>query len=125
MELSDIDLNQLVTFQQLMVERSVSRVADNLGLTQPAVSIVAAKLRRLLGDEHLRADTRRHGAHAFCRGAGRTRELCAEHDPRGLNQQAHFDPGSVKRALTIGMTDIGEIVFLPALLERLGIRRPA
>ena len=36
MELSDIDLNLLVLFQQLMVERRVSKVADNLGLTQPA-----------------------------------------------------------------------------------------
>ena len=37
----------------------------------------------------------------------------------GLNQQARFDPASVERSLTIGMTDIGEIVFLPALVERL------
>ena len=36
MELTDIDLNQLVLFQQLMVERRVSKVAENLGLTQPA-----------------------------------------------------------------------------------------
>jgi DNA-binding transcriptional LysR family regulator len=35
MELSDIDLNQLVLFQQLMVDRHVSKAAENLGLTQP------------------------------------------------------------------------------------------
>ena len=51
MELSDIDLNQLVLFHQLMVERRVSKVADNLNLTQPAVSNSLAKLRRLFGDE--------------------------------------------------------------------------
>ena len=51
MELSDIDLNQLVLFQQLMVERRVSKVAENLGLTQPAVSNSLAKLRRLFNDE--------------------------------------------------------------------------
>eukprot|EP01042_Synura_sphagnicola_P022729 gene22729-28969_t len=51
MELSDIDLNLLVLFQQLMVERRVSKVADNLGLTQPAVSNALAKLRRIFGDE--------------------------------------------------------------------------
>ena len=45
MELSDIDLNQLVLFQQLMVERRVSKVAEKLGLTQPAVSNTLAKLR--------------------------------------------------------------------------------
>ena len=51
MELSDIDLNQLVLFQQLMVERSVSKVAEKLGLTQPAVSNTLAKLRRQFGDD--------------------------------------------------------------------------
>src|SRR3990167_9135669 len=51
MELSDIDLNLLVLFQQLMVERRVSKVADNLGLTQPAVSNALAKMRRIFGDE--------------------------------------------------------------------------
>ena len=51
MELSDIDLNQLVLFQQLMVERRVSKVADKLGLTQPAVSNTLAKLRRQFGDD--------------------------------------------------------------------------
>ena len=51
MELRDIDLNQLVVFQQLMVERRVSKVAENLGLTQPAVSNTLAKLRRQFGDD--------------------------------------------------------------------------
>jgi DNA-binding transcriptional LysR family regulator len=37
----------------------------------------------------------------------------------GLNQNTRFDPASVKRSVTIGMTDIGEIVFLPELVDRL------
>ena len=51
MELTEVDLNQLVLFQQLMVERRVSKVAENLGLTQPAVSNTLAKLRRQFGDD--------------------------------------------------------------------------
>ena len=38
MELHDLDLNLLVVFNQLLVERRVSKVADNLGVSQPAVS---------------------------------------------------------------------------------------
>lgn len=38
LNLRDIDLNLLVVFQQLYRERRVSVVAENLGLTQPAVS---------------------------------------------------------------------------------------
>ncbi|WP_143265843.1 LysR family transcriptional regulator, partial [Azospirillum brasilense] len=47
MELEDIDLNLLVVFQQLLVTRKVSQAAENLGLTQPAVSNALARLRRL------------------------------------------------------------------------------
>ena len=48
MELKDIDLNLLVVFNQLLAERKVSKVAENLGLGQPAVSNALARLRKLL-----------------------------------------------------------------------------
>ena len=38
MELHQLDLNLLVVFNQLLIERKVSKVADNLGISQPAVS---------------------------------------------------------------------------------------
>ena len=124
MELSDIDLNLLVTFQQLVAERRVSKVAENLGLTQPAVSNSLAKLRRLFGDDlFVRTPAGMMPtpfAEQLAEPVGRALNMI--HD--GLNQQAHFDPASVKRALTIGMTDIGEIVFLPALLEKLRKEAP-
>lgn len=120
MELTDIDLNQLVLFQQLMAERRVSKVAENLGLTQPAVSNALAKLRRVLGDELFVRTAAGMVPTPFAEElAGPVGEaLALIHG--GLNQQSGFDPASVKRSMTIGMTDIGEIVFLPALIERLG-----
>ena len=51
MELKDIDLNLLVVFNQLLAERKVSKVAENLGLGQPAVSNALARLRKLFDDE--------------------------------------------------------------------------
>lgn len=119
MELTDIDLNQLVLFQQLMRERRVSKVAEQLGLTQPAVSNSLAKLRRLLGDElFLRTPAGMVPTPFAEQLAGPVGEaLALIHG--GLNQQVGFDPASVRRSMTIGMTDIGEIVFLPALMERL------
>ena len=51
MDLHEIDLNLLVVFNQLLLERRVSRVAEVLGVSQPAVSNSLAKLRRLFGDE--------------------------------------------------------------------------
>lgn len=124
MELSDIDLNQLVLFHQLMVERRVSKVADKLGLTQPAVSNSLARLRRLFGDElFLRTPSGMVPtpfAEQLAQSVGDALALIHS----GLNQQTRFDPASEKRSVTIGMTDIGEIVFLPTLVERLRREAP-
>ena len=104
--------------------RSVSRTAENLGLTQPAVSNILARLRQRLGDE------------LFIRTpAGMAPTVLAEQmaEPiaqalqlidAGLNRQSAFVPATEQRALTIGMTDIGEIVFLPRLLAALRERAP-
>jgi DNA-binding transcriptional LysR family regulator len=124
MELSDIDLNQLVLFQHLMVERRVSRVADKLGLTQPAVSNSLAKLRRLFGDELFVRTPGGMVPTPFAEQLAEPVGYALGMIHSGLNQQTAFDPASVKRSLTIGMTDIGEIVFLPALVQRLGREAP-
>ena len=124
MELSDIDLNQLVLFQQLMVERRVSRVADNMGLTQPAVSNALAKLRRLFDDELFVRTPGGMMPTPFAEQLAEPIGCALGMIHSGLNQHRPFDPATVKRAVTVGMTDIGEVVFLPALVERLRREAP-
>ena len=119
MELTDIDLNQLVLFQQLMVERRVSKVAENLGLTQPAVSNTLAKLRRQFGDDLFVRTPAGMVPTPFAEQLAEPIGHALGMIHSGLNQHSRFDPASVQRSVTIGMTDIGEIVFLPALVERL------
>lgn len=124
MELSDIDLNQLVLFHHLMVERRVSRVAEKLGLTQPAVSNTLAKLRRQFGDELFVRTPAGMVPTPFAEQMAEPIGYALGMIHSGLNQQGRFDPASVKRAVSIGMTDIGEIVFLPRLAERLQQEAP-
>ncbi len=119
MELKDIDLNQLVLFQQLMLQGSVSKVADHLGLTQPAVSNTLAKLRRQFGDDLFVRTPKGMLPTPFAEqlAAPIGQALSLIHS--GLNPQRSFNAASVQRSVTIGMTDIGEIIFLPALVEYL------
>lgn len=124
MELSEIDLNQLVLFQQLMVERRVSKVAENLGLTQPAVSNTLAKLRRQLGDDLFVRTASGMVPTPYAEQLAEPIGYALAMIHSGLNQQLRFDPARVTRSLTIGMTDIGEIVFLPRLVERLSREAP-
>ncbi len=49
-----LDLNLLRVFDEVMAERSLTRAAHNLSLTQPAVSNALRRLRDTLGDELMR-----------------------------------------------------------------------
>ena len=49
-----LDLNLLRVFDEVMAERSLTRAARNLSLTQPAVSNALRRLREALGDELVR-----------------------------------------------------------------------
>ncbi len=49
--LSRIDLNLLVSFQVLMQEKNVTRAAERLFVTQPAMSKTLNRLRNLIDDE--------------------------------------------------------------------------
>lgn len=124
MELHEIDLNLLVVFNQLLVDRRVSKAAESLGVSQPAVSNSLAKLRRLLDDElFLRTPRGMEPTPYADQLAGSVSEaLALIHS--GVNQRSSFDPATVKRSFTIAMTDIGEIYFLPALIERLRREAP-
>ena len=53
MNLNTVDLNLLVAFDALIAERSVSRAAEKLGVTQPAVSHALKRLRYLFKDDLL------------------------------------------------------------------------
>ena len=46
-----LDLNLLRVFDEVMADRSLTRAARNLSLTQPAVSNALRRLRETLGDE--------------------------------------------------------------------------
>lgn len=123
MELEDIDLNLLVVFKQLLAERKVSKVAENLGLGQPAVSNALARLRKQFGDElFLRTSTGMEPTPFAAQLAESvTAALGMIHS--AINLKASFDPATSTRRFSVGMTDIGEIYFLPLLMQE--IRRLA
>lgn len=50
MNLSNVDLNLLVSLDALLTERSVTRAARRVGISQPGMSSALARLRKLTGD---------------------------------------------------------------------------
>lgn len=124
MELHDLDLNLLVVFNQLLIERRVSKAADSLGISQPAVSNSLAKLRKIFGDDLFLRTAKGMEPTPFADQLAESVSYALAMIHSGVNQRTTFDPSTAKRAFTIGMTDIGEIYFLPALIERLRLEAP-
>ena len=125
MDLKDVDLNLLVVFNLLLVDRSVSKVADNLGLSQPAVSNALARLRKLTGDTLFLRTTKGMEPTPFAQQLAEPIAYALGLIHSAVNQRTSFDPMTAKRSFAVGMTDIGEIYFLPKLMEALSKGAPA
>jgi DNA-binding transcriptional LysR family regulator len=118
-ELKDIDLNLLIVFQQLLADRRVSKVAENLGLSQPGVSNALGRLRKLTDDPLFLRTPKGMEPTPFAEQLAEPTAQALQVIHLAFNQRATFDPATSKRAFTVGMTDIGEIYFLPKLMKEL------
>jgi DNA-binding transcriptional LysR family regulator len=119
MELKDIDLNLMVVFNQLLLERRVSAVARTLGMSQPGVSNALSRLRTLLGDELFLRTSRGMEPTPFAEQIAESVSYALGTLHSTLNQHASFDPKTSTRTFTLAVTDIGEIYFLPMLMNSL------
>lgn len=119
LNLRDIDLNLLVVFQQLHKERRVALVAENLGLTQPAVSNALSRLRKMLGDELFLRTARGMEPTPYAAQLAEPISAALASIRDTLERQLEFDPAASERRFTIAMTDLGEIHFLPKLMSHL------
>src|SRR3978361_1041682 len=109
MELKDVDLNLLLVFHHLLIERRVSVVAEKLGVTQPGVSNALKRLRLLLGDELFLRTSRGMEPTPYATQLAEPIGSALSTIHNSLNEVSSFDPAGSKRKFTIGMTDIGEV----------------
>lgn len=122
--MAQIDLNLVRLFVAVYEARSVSLGAQSLNLTQPTVSYGLAKLRDLLQDQ-LFVRTR-HGMEPTTRADLVYAEFVTS--LRAIQQAVDtaraFDPATTRRRFVLSMSDIGEMIFLPPVLEALQKRAP-
>ncbi len=124
MHIREFDLNLLHVFQAVHDAGSVSRAAERLQLSQPAVSHALARLRRALHDPlFVRtaggvAPTAR--ARRFARQASAALRLL----DGAIQESDRFDPAKSQRRFAVHMSDIGADEFLPLLMARLRPQAP-
>jgi DNA-binding transcriptional LysR family regulator len=118
------DLNLLAVLDVLLAEKNVSRAADRLHLSQPAVSHALARAREMLDDPLLlREGGRMIPTPKAVRLQQPLREVLSAleallYDPGG------FDPSRVHETIQLGLTDYSDFVLMPTLVERLRSEAP-
>ncbi|MCG5238720.1 LysR substrate-binding domain-containing protein [Azospirillum doebereinerae] len=118
------DLNLLPTFLALMEERSVTRAAERLGITQPALSNALARLRTMMRDPLFIRE--RYGMQPTQKAqelAPAIAAALAALDDVILGQQ-DFDPAQAERLFTIAPNSFVEFALMPAVVARLGREAP-
>jgi LysR family transcriptional regulator, nod-box dependent transcriptional activator len=103
--LARLDLNLLVSLDALLTERSVTKAAERLGLSQPALSASLSRLRIHFDDQLLMRDG---NAYRLTPLASRLVEQAAttlESARKLFANEAAFDPASSKREFTVYGSD--------------------
>ena len=111
-----LDLNLLRVFNEVMTERSLTKAASKLALTQPAVSNALRRLREALGDDLLRRSG--HGLEPTPRALAlwptiqeALRQLQASLTP-GV-----FVPAQANTTFVLAMADATAAELIPSLVE--------
>jgi LysR family nod box-dependent transcriptional activator len=124
MQLNRFDLNLLIALDALLHEKNVTRAAERVFVSQPALSAALQKLREYFNDQLLVR-------------VGREMELT----PRGLSlvepvreallriqatlgTQPSFDPGTVRRTFTLIVSADAVLRVMPGVLRRLTKEAP-
>jgi DNA-binding transcriptional LysR family regulator len=113
------DLNLIPILLAIYEQGSVSAAAQQIGLGQSAVSAALAKLRQRYGDP------------LFLRRAGGMEPTARMRSLAGPLREAlgtmnasfavapDFDPKTTERTFTFALSDLGEMVFMPKILQRI------
>jgi DNA-binding transcriptional LysR family regulator len=125
MNLSRLDLNLLVVLHHLLLQKQVSKVAQVLGMSQPAVSSALGRLRSALGDELFVRTQYGMEPTPYALSLAEPVAHALDGLQQALNVRAAFDPASNARSFTIAMTDVGEMYFLPVLIDAVAKSAPS
>ena len=115
----DLDLNLLPVFDALIRVRNVSRAAEELDMSQSAVSHALKRLRLFFGDQlFLKTGS---GMQPTPRALELLEPvLTVMGAVRGeLLIREGFDAATSQRSFTLCLTDMGELIFLPKLIRKL------
>lgn len=123
MNFRTLDLNLLRVFDEVMAERSLTRAARNLAMTQPAVSNALRRLRDALNDELVvRAGYGVEPTPFALSVWPAVREALGS--LRSVLAPGTFDPATAEVSFVVSMADTSATQLMPALIRRIEAEAP-
>jgi DNA-binding transcriptional LysR family regulator len=122
---NDLKLRDLRVLEVMLTEGSLTRAALRLDTTQPSLSKALSRLRVHFGDPLLVRDG--PAMRPTPKGAeilAPVRELLHAASTIGIPATGPFDPASSNRKFKLIVSDVGMVLFLPALTARLAASGP-
>jgi DNA-binding transcriptional LysR family regulator len=119
MRLDKIDLNLFVVFDAIYRERSVTRVAAQLNLTQPAVSNALSRLRQTFDDPLFIRTPEGMAPTPVADNVVADVRKALELMRQSVGVNTRFDPASSEKVFHLGMNDLAEALVLPRLHDTL------
>jgi len=121
--LNGIDIRQLRVLQGLLLQRNLSRVAEQLGVSQQAVSDQLKKLRQILGDRLFIRTSNGVIPTPYAQSLQpKVAQILSALDD--LLTPVAFDPATQQSTFTLSCTDLEQVVIIPKLLKVLRAQAP-
>ncbi|MET0417141.1 MAG: LysR family transcriptional regulator [Actinoplanes sp.] len=125
MNLASLDLNLLVALDALLQERSVTRAAAKMGLSQPALSASLARLRRHFDDELLTRVGNEYRLTPLAAQLKVRAQAAMSGVERVFTAQPEFDPASSGREFSLLVSDYMLTVLGDTVARLIGDEAPA
>ena len=124
MNLNNEDLNLLVVFEAMLETRSVSKASARMGISQPSMSHMLAKMRKSFDDPmFIRVKNEMQPtprALAVAQPIRQAMELARSE----IFQRRSFEPATSTQTFTLRMTDVAEASYLPQVINEVRKQAP-
>lgn len=124
MNLAGVDLNLLVALDALLTERSVTRAANRVGLSQPGMSNTLARLRKLFGDPLFVREGLTLVPTPRAESLGQPIREALALIRHAIDERPGFDPADDRATFVISCSDYSLLMLIGPLVRRLAAEAP-
>jgi DNA-binding transcriptional LysR family regulator len=119
MNLRNVDLNLLTIFDAVMTERNITRAAQKIGMSQPAMSIAIDRFRHIADDRLFERTGQGMKPTARALELANPIRRALSIVSSAIEHNAEFDMTKSKRSFNLALGDYGELLLVPRIAKLL------